>query len=760
MHVKKKRYRSRMEYNAADGTTRIIDLCNAGVAFGGTAVDDKKLHKKMFPNAKKLDKKQFQSALTDTNIPANLNPNTDDMLAVPFRMLSATIVGSGTWKSTDFRNERVLQDAAPLLVGRTVYREHMDYVDYWLGKVMETTFTQSFIQGGQRIPAGIDALLLIDTDNADNLNIANGIVKGAINSNSVSVEFEWEPSHEFENEWDFEWHIGDIVEGREVTRVVTRIVAFHETSIVAQGADPYAKRIDANGELVEIGSVGTGMEIGHSATDDDNETVQSFKKEVRRHRYSVNNTGNKAETRLASFSKNVLNYLKRDADKKETDTVKLGANFGAKLDELVNAQMDAQQLNRTDMLQRVADACGCTLRNIQNYVNGKTTCPSMDMCKSMASVLMCGVSDLVMAAESDGCVFASDELESEFNAETISQIVDARAERIANGKTTIQNGCGDDDDMGDDSDDDDDSTDYGNAGDVDDKTNEPDTTKTVMDNDGKSDGDGAGTLDARMSKLEKGMETLLQKLASDATTDQTTDVTTDQTSNQDVTPTNDSTDVDTADGNMGADAGKDATMESMRAENQKLRKQLDAEKEGYKTQSAKYASRIEKLEKENRELTKQNAVNAAELENHAQTRKDLVKAENANLDYKNQIEQFQKDSHFTKLGKEHHAEMVEKAVAFYRASVGDDASDAVVGMIEKATTLEELNGLIQQYGKKLASKHTFRCKDCQSSNYEFASVKQMGETENAKTEYNQTAVPSDDALMLQYSQKKNGLHGK
>jgi hypothetical protein len=74
----------------------------------------------------------------------------------------------------------------------------------------------------------------------------------AIYSNSVTVEFEWEPSHDdFQDEDDFIRNIGKVgPDNRMIARKVTNIIDYHESSILWLGADPFAKMIDKDGNLV------------------------------------------------------------------------------------------------------------------------------------------------------------------------------------------------------------------------------------------------------------------------------------------------------------------------------------------------------------------------------------------------------------------------------------------------------------------------------------------------------------------------------
>src|SRR5210317_758975 len=66
----------------------------------------------------------------------------------------------------------------------------------------------------------------------------------SVHSVSVTVTFEWKPSHKFEDENEFYGKLGTYDDkGELVRRVVTKIHAYHEISFVAHGADPYAQKI-------------------------------------------------------------------------------------------------------------------------------------------------------------------------------------------------------------------------------------------------------------------------------------------------------------------------------------------------------------------------------------------------------------------------------------------------------------------------------------------------------------------------------------
>lgn len=179
-------------------------------------------------------------------------PKPEDYIEVPFRLISATTVGAGTWKATDFSNAELLKNSRNFLEGKGVYKDHETDVNNWVGVIKQVKWTESFTNSdGIQVPAGIDGILAIDTK--VDIKLARGIMAGAIYSNSVTVEFEWVMSHEFNSEQDFFNSIGKMgSDGKMVRRVVTKILNFHETSLVWLGADPFAKAIDVNGSLKNI----------------------------------------------------------------------------------------------------------------------------------------------------------------------------------------------------------------------------------------------------------------------------------------------------------------------------------------------------------------------------------------------------------------------------------------------------------------------------------------------------------------------------
>lgn len=184
----------------------------------------------------------------DITIPDHIQPKPEDFVRVPFRLLSATTVGAGTWKATDFSNERVLRASLNDLDKKPIYFDHDTELLNWVGIIESVQWSPA--KGDT--PAGINGLLAIDAKT--NPKIARGVLIGSIFSNSVTVEFDWEPSHSFDDPYEFNDKMGTIDprDGQMVRRIVKKIHNYHETSLVWLGADPYAKLIDENGDLTHV----------------------------------------------------------------------------------------------------------------------------------------------------------------------------------------------------------------------------------------------------------------------------------------------------------------------------------------------------------------------------------------------------------------------------------------------------------------------------------------------------------------------------
>ena len=132
-----------------------------------------------------------------------------DIHSFLFRQLSATIVGGGSWKATDFSDEKMLKKGMRMLENKPIYLNHDMYVGNEVGYVGKPKWTAAYKNSqGKDIPAGIDASMNVDgVLYPEIVRKLSGSVP-LIKSSSVTVLFKWEASHEFASEWDFYSAIG------------------------------------------------------------------------------------------------------------------------------------------------------------------------------------------------------------------------------------------------------------------------------------------------------------------------------------------------------------------------------------------------------------------------------------------------------------------------------------------------------------------------------------------------------------------------
>lgn len=183
----------------------------------------------------------------------------DEYFPFVFRHLSSTIVGGYSWKATEF-SDKVLKAAAQLLTYKPVYVNHELETSNIVGVNGKIEFVSGYTApDGTRIPGGLEGPIWIDgLLHQDLTRKLSAHPIPHIQSVSVSVTYNWEPSHEFTNrdgqpdEWEFENRIGTMVDGKMVRRMVTEIIDFYETSLVFLGADPYAKILDEKGNPINV----------------------------------------------------------------------------------------------------------------------------------------------------------------------------------------------------------------------------------------------------------------------------------------------------------------------------------------------------------------------------------------------------------------------------------------------------------------------------------------------------------------------------
>lgn len=182
--------------------------------------------------------------------PEEFKPSDEEFIEPVFRMLSEAIVSKG-WYPVDFSKNGVLKESMNLLVGQTVNCDHSTDVGNAIGSVKEVYWQDSYTENGITIPAGINAVLKID--GKANPRIARGIMMDppSIHSNSVTVRFLWEKSHPQMEDYDFYDKMGSYdKDGNLICKVATKILSYHETSLVSHGADPFAQKIGKDGKII------------------------------------------------------------------------------------------------------------------------------------------------------------------------------------------------------------------------------------------------------------------------------------------------------------------------------------------------------------------------------------------------------------------------------------------------------------------------------------------------------------------------------
>lgn len=182
----------------------------------------------------------------------DLNPDLDkeSFIYPVYRALSEVTVHK-QYNPIDFAQNGVLKQAMSMLQGQTVYANHEMVVGNELGVIQEVYWQEAYTtNSGVKVPAGANVKLKID--GKSNPKIARGMMMTppSIHSVSVTVSFEWEPSHEFEDPNTFWRRLGETHEdGTQIRRIVTGIKNFHEISTVHHGADPFAQRIGEDGNI-------------------------------------------------------------------------------------------------------------------------------------------------------------------------------------------------------------------------------------------------------------------------------------------------------------------------------------------------------------------------------------------------------------------------------------------------------------------------------------------------------------------------------
>lgn len=232
--------RSLMVGNVPDQVVGIVGTCNTGKC--GLEVEKFGLFESATPN--------FQTFYPEVKNVADIKPSDDQYITPVFRMLSEVIVRK-SYNPVDFSMNGVLKNSMNKLLGQTVFPNHEAIVGNELGSVSKVFWQDSYkTKAGVVVPAGINGVFKIDAKSHP--LIARNILMEppAIHSNSVTVEFEWEKSHPSMDLDTFRSKLGQMhADGQLVRRIATNIRNYHETSLVAHGADPFAQLVNEKGNI-------------------------------------------------------------------------------------------------------------------------------------------------------------------------------------------------------------------------------------------------------------------------------------------------------------------------------------------------------------------------------------------------------------------------------------------------------------------------------------------------------------------------------
>lgn len=281
--------------------------------------------------------------------PEDLVPKDGEFVKPVFRALSEVIVHKRT-NPIDFTANGILRASMKKLVGQSVYPNHEAIVGNEVGVVSNVQWQEAYkTSSGITVPAGINAEMTIDGKSHPKIARSIMMTPPAIHSNSVTVEFAWEKSHPKLTDEEFRSMLGKSGADRKlVRRVVTDIARYHETSLVAHGADPFAQVIK-DGQITNPGYADSIYNFSEGKATKNNYYFFDFKDSASLSESSTlsdsNNTNSERDmnqliTKLAAIFKTTedeiteafiegkFNALSQEASKVESLTTELSTEKG------------------------------------------------------------------------------------------------------------------------------------------------------------------------------------------------------------------------------------------------------------------------------------------------------------------------------------------------------------------------------------------------------------------------------------------------
>ena len=168
--------------------------------------------------------------------PLYFQPTDADYINVPVRMLTATSVQNQMFNFGHLNGEPLKKACEKKMFdGLVILKDHDLTVENWLGKT-HSTFWDTTTPGA---PAGVTGMMRLDKKSDP--KVVRGVLSGMLDSVSVTIGFDYEPSHPKMDEFDFYMSMGSVVDGVLVQALVTDVTRVYELSLVWTGADQFAK---------------------------------------------------------------------------------------------------------------------------------------------------------------------------------------------------------------------------------------------------------------------------------------------------------------------------------------------------------------------------------------------------------------------------------------------------------------------------------------------------------------------------------------
>lgn len=292
----------------------------------------------------------------------DVTPKPEDYFLIPFRFISACIVGGESYKATKFP-ANVLKESMDKLLGVPVYTDHdTDTITNCIGYVESVNWSDGYtLEDGTVVPPGIEGNYAIDSKIAP--GVGRNLLTGGVNSNSVTVEFYWKPSHtlpESVSLWDV---LGTYdPQGNMYCRVVDEIVGYMETSPVFRGADPFAKGLDSNGKVKKVDKANIFYSADKKAEEDEKAFEISCTNQIGKLHLSKSNLSYQQGTKPAPITNTVpmdkfllsfiAKWVKNPELKAEDVTPELIQSFTASIEADINARPSTEDFTHLQGIEK------------------------------------------------------------------------------------------------------------------------------------------------------------------------------------------------------------------------------------------------------------------------------------------------------------------------------------------------------------------------------------------------------------------------